>query len=148
MVVWRVGAACRVRVRCSSSSASFSSAIWIAVCRSAISELSSSRRRPGVKGERSGLLGHLARPRPRSRLRVREPRRLPRGLDQADIAALLASFRSERDRAIAGLMLFSGLRSQEVLSLAVRDVDIARGWLQVRGKGDKERRVPLDPDVA
>jgi len=102
--------------------------------------------RRAAKGERSGLLGHLARP--RSRLRVREPRRLPRGLDQAEIAALLASFRSERDRAIAGLMLFSGLRSQEVLSLSVRDVDIARGWLRVRGKGDKERRVPLDPDVA
>ncbi len=67
---------------------------------------------------------------------------------QAEIAALLSSFRSERDRAIAGLMLFSGLRSQEVLSLAVRDVDVARGWLRVRGKGDKERRVPLDPDVA
>jgi len=104
--------------------------------------------RRAAKGERSGLLGHLARPRPRSRLRVREPKRLPRSLDQAEIAALLSSFRSERDRAIAGLMLFSGLRSQEVLSLAVRDVDIGRGWLRVGGKGDKERRVPLDPDVA
>jgi site-specific recombinase XerD len=104
--------------------------------------------RRAATGERSGLLGHLARPRPRSRLRVREPKRLPRALDQAEIAALLASFRSERDRAIAGLMLFSGLRSQEVLSLGVRDVDIARGWLRVHGKGDKERRVPLDPDVA
>jgi integrase/recombinase XerD len=37
---------------------------------------------------------------------------------------LLASFRTDRDRAIAGLMLFSGLRSAEVLALAVADVDI------------------------
>ena len=59
---------------------------------------------------------------------------------------LLASFRTERDRAIAGLMLYSGLRSAEVLGLDVRDVDIGRGWLQVVGKGDKERRVPLDPE--
>lgn len=100
------------------------------------------------KGERSGMLGHLALPRPRSRLRVREPRRLPRGLTRDETRALVASFRTDRDRAIAGLMLFSGLRSGEVLGLSVTDVDIGRGWVRVVGKGDKERRVPLDPDVA
>lgn len=103
--------------------------------------------RVAVRGERSGLLGHLAKPRSRSRLRLREPRRLPRGLDPAEAQALLASFRSWRDRAIAGLMLLSGLRSAEVLALAVRDVDVARGWVRVTGKGDKERVVPLDRDV-
>ena len=104
--------------------------------------------RRAATGERTGLLGHLARPRPRSKLRVREPRRLPRGLDRAETAALLSSFRTDRDRAIAGLMLLSGLRSAEVLGLRVADVDIGRGWVRVTGKGDKERRVPLDPDVA
>jgi site-specific recombinase XerD len=104
--------------------------------------------RRAARGERAGLLGHLARPRPRSKLRVREPRRLPRGLDRGETAALLSSFRTGRDRAIAGLMLFSGLRSAEVLGLRVADVDIGRGWVRVTGKGDKERRVPLDPDVA
>lgn len=105
------------------------------------------RRRGG--GERSGLLAHLdTAPKPRSRLRVRAPRRLPRGLDRAEVTALIGSLRTDRDRAITGLMLFSGLRSAEVLALAVRDVDIPRGWVKVIGKGDKERRVPLDPDVA
>jgi site-specific recombinase XerD len=99
-------------------------------------------------GERTGLLAHLAKPRPRSKLRVREPRRLPRGLDRAETAALLSSFGTDRDRAIAGLMLLSGLRSAEVLGLRVADVDIGGGWVRVTGKGDKERRVPLDPDVA
>lgn len=101
-----------------------------------------------TKGERSGMLGHLARPRARSGLRVREPRRLPRGLDRREIQALLGSFRCDRDRAIAGLMLFSGLRSAEVLGLCIADVDVGRGWVRVVGKGDKERRVPVDPDVA
>jgi site-specific recombinase XerD len=101
-----------------------------------------------AKGERSGLLGHLAQPRPRSGLRLREPRRLPRGLQPGEAQALLGSFHTLRDRAIAGLMLLSGLRSAEVLSLQVRDVDIPRGWVRVVGKGDKERRVPLDPEVA
>jgi site-specific recombinase XerD len=104
--------------------------------------------RRAARGERTGLLAHLARPKPRSQLRVREPRRLPRGLDRAETAALMGSFRTERDRAIAGLMLLSGLRSAEVLGLRVADVDIGRGWARVTGKGDKERRVPVDPDVA
>jgi site-specific recombinase XerD len=104
--------------------------------------------RSTARGERAGLLGHLARPSPRSRLRVREPRRLPRGLDPTETASLIASFGSVRDRAIAGLMLFSGLRSCEVLGLEVRDVDIARGWVRVLGKGNKERRVPVDREVA
>lgn len=101
-----------------------------------------------ARGERVGLLGHVTAPKPRSRLRVREPRRLPRGLDRAEVKALLGSLRTGRDRAIAGLMLLSGLRSAEVLGLEVRDVDIGRGWVRVIGKGDKERRVPLDTDVA
>lgn len=104
--------------------------------------------RRGARGERSGMLGHLARPKTRSGLRVREPRRLPRGLDRSEAAALVGSLRTWRDRAIAGLMLYSGLRSAEVLSLDVRDVDIGRRWLRVIGKGDKERRVPIDVEVA
>ena len=87
-------------------------------------------------------------PRTGRRLRLREPRRLPRGLTREESAALLGSFRTWRDRAIAGLMLLSGLRSAEVLGLLVADVDIGGRWVRVIGKGDKERRVPLDVDVA
>lgn len=102
-----------------------------------------------VPGERSGMLAHTARrPKNRSSLRLREPRRLPTALSQSDAADLLASFRSWRDRAIAGLMLYCGLRSAEVLSLDVTDADIGGRWLRVIGKGQRERRVPLDADVA
>jgi site-specific recombinase XerD len=45
-------------------------------------------------------------------------------------------------------MLLSGLRSAEVLGLDIGDVDIARRWVRVTGKGAKERRVPIDFDVA
>jgi integrase/recombinase XerD len=100
-------------------------------------------------GERNGLLAHLARrPKPRSALRLREPRRLPRALAPKEATDLLASLRSWRDRAIAGLMLLCGLRAGEVLALDVADVDIGGRWLRVTGKGAKERRVPLDVDVA
>lgn len=100
-------------------------------------------------GERNGLLAHVARRRkPRSPLRLREPRRLPRSLERDEVTTLLASLRTWRDRAMAGLMLFCGLRSGEVLALDVADVDIGGRWLRVMGKGAKERRVPLDIDVA
>lgn len=105
-------------------------------------------RRRVTGAERGGLLGHLARPKPSSRLRVREPKRLPRGLAAEEVRAILSSFRSSRDRAIAGLMLYSGLRSAEVLALCVEDVDVARGWVRVTGKGERERRVPVDREVA
>lgn len=99
--------------------------------------------------ERAGLLAHVdRRPRYRSPLRLREPRRLPRSLDRQELAALVGSLRSLRDRAIAGLMVFCGLRAGEVLSLGVKDVDIGGRWLLVHGKGSKERRVPLDVEVA
>ncbi len=100
-----------------------------------------------ASGERTGMLGHLAKPQPHSKLRLRQPRRLPRNLDSAEAKALLGSFKTHRDKAIAGLMLFCGLRSAEVLTLAVSDIDMGKGWIRVRGKGAKERRVPLDIDV-
>jgi len=104
--------------------------------------------RPSV-GERAGLLAHvLRRPHHRSVLRLREPQRLPQSLDPHQTAALVGSLRTWRDRAIAGLMVFCGLRAGEVLGLKVRDVDIGGRWLLVAGKGAKERRVPLDVDVA
>ncbi|MFE3230123.1 tyrosine-type recombinase/integrase [Nocardia sp. NPDC059228] len=100
-------------------------------------------------GGRTGLLAHLVRrPRPRSALRLREPTRLPRPLNVEEATRLLGSLRTWRDRAIAGLMLYCGLRSCEVLALDIADVDIGRGWLRVWGKGARERAVPLDGDVA
>ena len=105
-------------------------------------------RRPSA-GERAGMLSHVSRrPRHRSPLRLREPRTLPRSLDRHEVVALVESLRSLRDRAIAGVMVFCGLRAGEVLTLEVKDVDIGGRWLSVFGKGRKERRVPLDVDVA
>ncbi|MCC6438132.1 MAG: tyrosine-type recombinase/integrase [Acidimicrobiales bacterium] len=100
-------------------------------------------------GERGGMLAHLARaPKHRSPLRVRDARRLPKTLEHREVVALLESLHTWRDRAIAGLMVFCGLRSVEVLGLDVTDVDSGARWLRVWGKGGKERRVPLDVDVA
>lgn len=68
-------------------------------------------------------------------------------MTRAEAAALPASFRTRRDSAIAGLMLYSGLRSAEVLGLQVTDVDIGGRCVRVPGKGNREQRVPRDQSV-
>ncbi len=60
---------------------------------------------------------------------------------------LIASLRTHRDKAMALLMLYGGLRSCEVLTLRLRDVDMGGRAARVAGKGGRERVVPLDEDV-
>jgi integrase/recombinase XerC len=48
-----------------------------------------------------------------------------------------------RDRAVLELLYGSGLRVSEVTGLSLDSVDLGRGRVLVRGKGDKEREVPM-----
>lgn len=48
-----------------------------------------------------------------------------------------------RDRAVLELLYGSGLRVGEIAGLAIDRVDLDRGRVLVRGKGDKEREVPM-----
>jgi integrase/recombinase XerC len=50
---------------------------------------------------------------------------------------------SLRDRAVLELLYGSGLRVGEVTGLMCEHVDLDRGRVLVRGKGDKEREVPM-----
>jgi integrase/recombinase XerC len=53
-----------------------------------------------------------------------------------------------RDRAIFELLYGCGLRISELAGLDLEDVDRSQGWLRVRGKGRKERLVPLPGKAA
>jgi integrase/recombinase XerD len=55
---------------------------------------------------------------------------------QADAVAL-------RDRAIVEMLYAGGVRVSELTGLGVEDLSLAEGRMLVRGKGDKERLVPL-----
>ena len=49
-----------------------------------------------------------------------------------------------RDRAALSLLIYAGIRRQELLDLTLGDVDLAEGTLRVvRGKGNKTRLLPL-----
>ncbi len=98
----------------------------------------------GLGKDRVLGLNNVGRPR-RVRLRVKVPQTLVDPLRPEQVRSVLGSFRRYRDLAIVQLMLLCGLRSAEVLGLELADVGIEEAQLRVRGKGQKERMLPL-PD--
>jgi integrase/recombinase XerC len=53
-----------------------------------------------------------------------------------------------RDRAIFEILYGCGLRVSELAGLNLADLDRGEGWLRVRGKGRKERQVPVPSQAA
>jgi len=78
----------------------------------------------------------------------RKRQRLPQVLDRGEVARLLQAPRGTspaalRDRALLELMYACGLRASEATALELRDLDLHDGVLRARGKGSKERLVPI-----
>ena len=78
----------------------------------------------------------------------RSPVRLPRLLSLAEVERLLRQPRQDtprgvRDAAMLEVLYATGLRISELVSLPLSALHLAEGWLKVRGKGGKERLVPL-----
>ena len=96
---------------------------------------------------RRGPMGLGRPPMAMSRLRVKQPKRNIVPLSVDEVARFWSSFRTSRDLAIVGVMLFQGLRSAEVLALNSDDLLLAEGQLRVRGKGSKIRFLPLAPEA-
>lgn len=81
------------------------------------------------------------------------PKKLPYPLSQSEAEQFVESSDIKnppkskillaRDRAIAEVLYGSGLRASEICGLNRADVDLKSGILKVRGKGNKERLVPL-----
>ena len=91
--------------------------------------------------------GTFSMPLGRARLRVKVPRELVVPLTTEQVALFTESLRSYRDLALVALMLFCGLRSREVIGLKLADIDLDHDQIRVRGKGDKDRVLPLSPDA-
>jgi site-specific recombinase XerD len=82
----------------------------------------------------------------------RRARRLPDSPKPAEVEAALAELEGDgplalRNRALVELVYSAGLRSAEAVGLDLADVDFEREQLHVRGKGGKERVVPLGEEA-
>ena len=80
-------------------------------------------------------------------------RRLPHAPKPAETDALLDRFDETepldlRNRALFELVYSAGLRAQEAVDLRLADVDFEAEAILVRGKGGKERAVPLGEEAA
>src|ERR671916_567623 len=78
----------------------------------------------------------------------RRSRKLPHVLTRGEIDRLLSQPRGTdphalRDRALLELMYACGLRASEAIGLELGDVDLEDRVLRARGKGSKERIVPI-----
>jgi integrase/recombinase XerD len=78
----------------------------------------------------------------------RRTRKLPQVLTRGEVEKLLSQPRGTkpaalRDRALLELMYACGLRASEAIGLELMDVDTEEGVLRARGKGSKERLVPI-----
>jgi site-specific recombinase XerD len=73
----------------------------------------------------------------------------PRSLEADELRQLfLATECDDRLYCIVSLMLLAGLRCCEVQALRVENVDLPRRWMVVDGKGDKQRAIPIHPELA
>lgn len=79
------------------------------------------------------------------------PQKLPRVMTEEQANALVDGVASNRldrpfparDRAMFEILYGCGLRISELCGLNLADLDLTEGWMLVRGKGKKERQVPL-----
>lgn len=80
---------------------------------------------------------------------LKEPRRLPRPVQEEDLRRFFAAIDDARDRAMFVLMLRCGLRISEVANLQLTDLylDESHPRLVAHGKGSKERSVYLSPQA-
>jgi len=79
----------------------------------------------------------------------RPPSRLPKALDLGQVEAILdaagsaGTVLSSRDRALLEVLYGTGARISEAVGLDLDDLDLDEGVVLLRGKGGKQRLVPL-----
>ena len=83
----------------------------------------------------------------------RKSRKLPRVLGRAEVQRLLEQPKGTdavalRDRALLELMYACGLRASETIDLEMSQVDLVDHVVLARGKGSKERLVPVGRTAA
>lgn len=121
----------------------------------ALAESSIARTLVAVRGlHKFALAEGLCSSEPARAVRPPKPaQRLPKALSISDVDAILAGAggddpRGLRDRALLELLYSCGARISEVVSLDVDDLDLSHRTVLLRGKGGKQRLVPVGGPAA
>ena len=84
----------------------------------------------------------------------KKTRTLPKTISAPDLQRMLDSYRNEKnpvgsiqDYVILELFYTSGIRVSELCGLNIQDIQLTQAWIKVRGKGNKERIVPISSSV-
>jgi len=80
----------------------------------------------------------------------KQEKRLPKFLDVEQIEKLFSNcdtttLLGARDRAILEMLYSTGIRVSELVALNIADIDLGSSVIRVRGKGKKERVIPIGP---
>ena len=127
-----------------------------ALARDGIAPRSQARALSAIRGFHRLLLSErMARADPTDEVDApRRTRKLPQLLSREEVDRLLAAPRQVRgaagirDRAMLELLYATGLRVSELVTLEVNQVDLESRVLLARGKGNKERLVPVGAPAA
>ncbi len=119
--------------------------------KSRLAPASIARRLAAVRSFLRAVLGPARVP--DAALAPRRPRRLPDPPRASEIEKTLDGLVGDgplalRNRALVELVYSAGLRSAEAVGLDLADVDFEQEHVLVRGKGGKERVVPLGEEAA
>ncbi|MDD2430313.1 MAG: site-specific tyrosine recombinase XerD [Firmicutes bacterium] len=78
---------------------------------------------------------------------IKRKQALPEVLNEFEVDKLLAAPEGDvlglRDKAMLELLYATGMRISELLNLNIGDIELEAGYVRTKGKGDKERIVPL-----
>lgn len=80
----------------------------------------------------------------------KQDKRLPKCLEVEQIQKLLenpdtTTLLGARDRAMLEMLYSTGMRVSELVAMNIGDLDLAQSVVNVRGKGKKQRMIPLGP---
>lgn len=78
---------------------------------------------------------------------IKRKQALPQVLSEKEVDKLLSAPKGDiyglRDKAMLELLYATGMRVTEMLDLDIGDIELEAGFVRCKGKGDKERIVPL-----